>query len=191
MSKILWKPGTMLYPLPAVMVTCGYEDNINIITIAWTGIICTNPAMTYISLRKERYSYDIIKKSGVFAINLATEELCKALDYCGVRSGINENKFASMNLSYEKAPLTGCPVLTASPLNIECRVKSITELGSHDMFLSEIAGINAEEKYIDANGRFTLDKCKLIAYSHGKYYTLGKEIGKFGFSVKRKNKKTS
>lgn len=186
MGKISWKPGTLLCPVPVVMVSCGDMEKSNIITVAWTGIICSDPAMTYISVRKERYSYNIIKENMEFVINLTNEELAKVTDICGVKSGKNEDKFLLNNLTKEKASLVKCPIIKESPVNIECKVKEIKELGSHDMFIAEIVSVNVDEKYIDDTGRLDMERCKLIAYSHGQYYKLGEKIGKFGYSVERK-----
>ena len=186
MARQTWKPGTLVYPLPAVIITCKNEGIENALTVAWTGTICTDPAMTYISIRKERYSYDLIKKSKVFCINLTTEELEYEKDYCGVKSGKNENKFKSLNLETEPATMIDVPMLKKSPVTIECKVEEIKELGSHDMFIAKVLAINVDEKYLDETGKFDMEKCNLIAYSHGQYYTLGKNIGKFGFSVKKK-----
>lgn len=185
MCKIIWKPGTMIYPLPAVMISCGTMEKSNIITVAWTGTICTNPAMTYISIRPERYSYEMIKESMEFVINLTTKELAYATDWCGVRSGAEYDKFKEMNLTKEEANFVACPMIKESPVSIECKVVEIKELGSHHMMLAEVLAVNAEEKYLDDNGKFCLEKCNLITYSHGQYYTLGENIGKFGFSVKK------
>ena len=185
MSKVMWKPGTMVYPLPAIMVSCGTMEEANIITIAWTGTICTNPAMTYISVRPERYSYEMIKKTGEFVINLTTKELAFATDWCGVRSGVQYDKFKEMQLTKEKCNFVSCPMIKESPVSIECRVKEIKELGSHHMFLAEVLAVNADGKYLDENGKFCLEKCDLITYSHGQYYALGENLGKFGFSVKK------
>ena len=168
MSKVTWKPGTFLYPLPVVMVSCGTMEKSNIITVAWTGIINTDPAMVYISVRPSRYSYNIIKESGEFVINLTNQKLVYATDWCGVKSGAQVDKFKEMNLTKESAKFVKCPMIKESPVSVECRVK---------------------EKYIDEKGAFDISKCDLIAYSNGKYYSMGKKIGKFGFSV-QKNKKT-
>ena len=189
MSKVTWKPGTFLYPLPVVMVSCGTMEKSNIITVAWTGIINTDPAMVYISVRPSRYSYNIIKESGQFVINLTNEKLTYATDWCGVKSGAQVDKFKEMNLTKEPAKFVKCPMIKESPVSVECRVKEIKKLGSHHMFVAEVLGINADEKYIDEKGAFDISKCDLIAYSNGKYYSMGKKIGKFGFSVE-KNKKT-
>lgn len=188
MSKVTWKPGTFLYPLPVVMVSCGTMEESNIITVAWTGIINTDPAMVYISVRPTRYSYNLIKDQGEFVINLTTKNLVKATDWCGVKTGAKVDKFKEMKLHKEKANFVKCPMIKESPVSVECRVKEIKELGSHHMFVAEVLGINADEKYIDEKGAFDISKCNLIAYSNGNYYSLGKKIGKFGFSV-QKNKK--
>lgn len=185
MSKLEWKPGTMVYPLPAVMVSCGTMEKSNIITVAWTGTICTDPAMTYISIRPERYSYDLIKENMEFVINLTTKELAYATDFAGVKSGADMDKFKELNLTREVAKKVACPLIKESPLNIECKVIEIKELGSHHMFIAEVVALNADEKYMDSNNRFCMEKCNLIAYSHGQYYELGNNIGKFGFSVKK------
>lgn len=185
MSRQIWKPGTMVYPLPAVMVSCGDMENSNILTVAWTGTICTDPAMTYISIRPERYSYNLIKESGEFVINLTTEELAYATDWCGVKSGASVDKFKEMNLTKEKAKFVSCPLIKESPVSIECKVEEIKELGSHHMFMARILSVDADENYMDENGKFCLEKCNLITYSHGEYYGLGNHIGKFGFSVKK------
>lgn len=189
MSRQTWKPGTLVYPLPAVMVTCKNNEEENVLTVAWTGTICTDPAMTYISVRKERHSYDIIKKSGVFCINLTTEDLAYATDYVGVKSGKNENKFEKLNLEKEQCTQINCSMIKNSPVTIECEVVEIKELGSHDMFLAKVVAVNVDEKYIDETGRFDMQRCNLMAYSHGHYYKLGDKIGKFGFSVQKKKNK--
>jgi len=188
MSKQKWKAGNMIYPLPAVMVSCGDKQEANIMTVAWTGTICTNPPMTYISLRPSRYSYKIIKETGYFIINLTTRKLVRATDYCGVRSGKDRNKFEEMGLTpfYEEG--TSCPMIYESPVNIECKVKEIQELGSHHMFIADILNVYVDEKYIDETGKFHLNKTDLIAYSHGSYLTLGAELGTFGYSIAKKKK---
>ena len=188
MSKVTWKPGTFLYPLPVVMVSCGNMEKSNIITVAWTGIMNTDPAMVYISVRPTRYSYNIIKESGEFVINLTTENLAYATDWCGVKTGAQVDKFKEMNLTKEPAKFVKCPMIKESPVSVECKVKEIKELGTHHMFVAEVLGINADEKYIDEKGAFDISKCDLIAYSNGNYYSLDKKIGKFGYSV-QKNKK--
>lgn len=188
MSKVTWKSGTFIYPLPAVMVSCGTMEESNIITVAWTGIINTDPAMCYISVRPTRHSYEMIKKTGEFVINLTTKDLAYATDWCGVKTGAKVDKFKEMKLTKEKANFVNCPMIKESPVSVECRVKEIRELGSHHMFVAEILGINADEKYINENGAFDISKCDLIAYSNGNYYSLGKKIGRFGFSVQKKKK---
>lgn len=188
MSKITWKPGTFEYPIPAVMVSCGTMEKSNIITVAWTGIINTNPAMVYISVRPERYSHDIIEKSGEFVINLTTEKLAFATDWCGVKSGRDFNKFEKMHLNKQKANFVKCPMIEEAPVSIECKVKEIKRLGSHDMFIADVLAINADEKYFNTQGGFDISKCNLIAYANGGYYALGKKVGKFGYSVQKKKK---
>lgn len=190
MSKLSWKPGTMIYPLPAVMVSCGsVPEEYNIITISWTGTICTDPVMCYISVRPGRHSYNIIKNNGEFVINLTTKSLAFATDWCGVKSGNEHKKFAEMGLTPVPASKVKAPLIKESPVNIECIVKEIKELGSHHMFISEVVAVNADEKYIDEKtGLFRLNDAVLLCYSHGKYYETGQLIGKFGFSVKKKKK---
>ncbi|QEK12766.1 flavin reductase family protein [Crassaminicella thermophila] len=190
MAKITWKPGTMVYPIPAALVTCGdCEENYNIITIAWTGTICTNPAMTYISIRPERYSYDIINKTKEFVINLTTENLAKATDFCGVKSGRDVNKFKEMHLTPQKASKVKAPLIKESPVNIECKVEKIVPLGSHHMFMAKVLAVNIDEELLDEKNKFHLDKAKPICYCHGDYYGLKKSLGHFGFSVAKKKKK--
>ena len=188
MSKVQWKGGTFIYPIPAVMVSCGTMEESNIITVAWTGILNTNPAMCYISVRPERYSHDIIKKNGEFAINLTTRQLAYATDWCGVKSGRDVDKFKEMKLTKEKANIISVPLIKESPVSVECKVKEIVPLGSHDMFVAEIVAIDADEKYIDEKGAFDIGKCDLIAYANGGYYPLESKIGKFGYSVQKKSK---
>lgn len=191
MAKQDWKPGTMIYPLPAVMVSCGNTpDEYNIITLSWVGTICTNPPMCYISVRPERHSYDIIKRNMEFVINVTTEELAYATDWCGVKSGKNVSKFEEMKLTPEKASVVQAPIIAESPLSIECRVKEIVPLGSHHMFIADVVNVKADEKYIDPRtGKFELDQSGIIAYSHGFYYPLGEKIGRFGWSVQKAKKK--
>ena len=189
MSKVEWKSGTFIYPIPAVMITSGNMEKSNIMTVAWTGILNTNPSMCYISVRPERYSYNLIKESGEFIINLTNEKLAYATDWCGVRSGSKFDKFKEMNLNKEKAKHVKCPIIKESPVAIECKVKEIRELGSHHMFVAEVLSIDADEKYIDEKGAFDISKCDLIAYANGGYYSLDKKIGKFGYSVEKKKKK--
>jgi len=190
MSKISWKPGNMIYPLPAVMVSCGAEgESDNIITVAWTGTICTNPPMTYISLRPQRHSYHIIEKSGEFVINLTTAELAKATDFCGVRSGRDLDKFKETGLTGEHGTLSYAPYIKESPVNIECRVEKITPLGSHHMFTARVVNILADDTYMEENGRFALEKTNPLIYSHGGYFETGRQIGSFGYSVKKNKRK--
>lgn len=195
MAKQTWKPGNMLYPLPAVMVsTADKAGNSNILTIAWTGTVCTNPPMAYISVRPERYSYHMIRESGEFVINLTTKKLARAADYCGARSGKDVDKWKECHLTRGTAStLKYAPVIEESPVQIECRVKSIQELGSHHMFLAEVTAVQVDESYMDAKGKFDLNRTGLIAYSHGEYLDLGKKLGTFGYSVRKKRikKKTT
>jgi len=188
MSKVIWKPGTCIYPIPAVMVSCGDMEKSNIITVAWTGILNTNPARVYVSIRPERYSYNLIKEKGEFVINLTTEKLAYATDWCGVKSGANVDKFKEMKLTKEKGEFVNCPMIKESPVSVECRVLSIKEIGSHHMFEAEVLSIDVDEKYIDEKGAFDISKCNLIAYANGGYYPLGEKIGKFGYSVQKKKK---
>lgn len=187
MSKELWKPGNMLYPVPAVMVSCGREgEKPNIITIAWAGTICSDPAMVSISVRPERYSYPIIRDTKEFVINLTTKELAYATDWCGVKSGREIDKFKEMKLTAGKAQtLKSAPIIVESPVNIECKVQDIVKLGSHDMFIAEVAGVQISSEYMNESGKFELNKLGLVAYSHGEYYEFGNKIGKFGYSVKK------
>ncbi len=189
MSKIQFKAGNMIYPLPAVMVTCGAtEEEHNIITIAWTGTICTNPPMCYISVRPERYSYDIIAKNKEFVINLTSKELANQTDWCGVRSGKKFDKFKKMNLTKGKAMVVNAPIIEEAPVNVECKVKEIVKLGSHDMFIADVVNVMVDENLMDESGAFKLGDAGLINYSHGHYYEQGLPIGKFGHSVQKKKK---
>ena len=189
MGKITWKPGTFLYPLPVVMVSCGTMEKSNIITVAWTGILNTKPPTVYISVRPSRHSYQMIKQQGEFVINLTNKNLVRATDWCGVKTGSKVNKFKEMNLHKEKANFVKCPMIKESPVSVECKVKEIKELGTHHVFIADVLAINADEKYIDSKGAFDISKCDLIAYSNGHYYSLGKKLGKFGFSVQKKRKR--
>ena len=190
MSKVSWKPGPWIYPLPAALVSCGSKpEDYNLITISWMGTVCTNPPMCYISVRKERHSYDLIKNAGEFVINLTNEEMAYAADWCGVKSGKEFNKFAEMKLTPIKGEKVDAPIVDESPLCIECKVKQIIELGSHDMFIADVVNVQADSRYIDpVTDTFKLSEAKLIAYSHGHYYKLGEEIGKFGWTVQKKKK---
>ena len=186
MGREIWKPGNMLYPLPVVMVSCRRpNEKANIVTVAWTGTICSDPAMLYISLRKSRYSYDIIKETGEFVVCLATKELCHALDFCGVKSGRDIDKFAACGLHELEMSTVSAPGIAESPVCIECKVKEIVELGSHDMFISDVTAVQADDRYMNADGKFDLALADPIVYSHGDYYTLNEKIGKFGYSVKK------
>jgi len=189
MAKRSLKPGTMLYPLPAVMVSCGSMDDSNIITIAWTGIINSEPPKIYISVRKERHSYGIIKSSGEFVINLTTKELAFAADHCGCRTGAKEDKFSQCGLHKLPADIVSCPMIEESPINLECRVFEVKELGSHDMFLADIVAVHADEELFDENGRILIEKAGLISYTHSNYMQVGpKSYGTFGYSVRKKKK---
>lgn len=187
MGKINWKPGNMVYPLPAALISCGETaDEYNLITISWTGTLCTNPPMCYISVRPERHSYGIIKRTGEFVINLTTKELARATDWCGVKSGRDFDKFKETGLTPGKASIVSCPIVEESPVSVECKVKEIVPLGSHDMFIADIVNVIVEDKYIDEESEaFSLFLSGPIAYSHGNYFTLGEKIGRFGWSVKK------
>ncbi len=189
MAKQVWKPGTLLAPVPPVLVSCGTMDKSNIITIGWTGIINSHPPMTYISVRPERYSYSIIEASGQFVINLPTKRLVFAADYCGVRSGKDIDKFAKMKLTKEEATKIVAPMIAESPVNIECIVKDNISLGSHNMFIAEIVAVNVDDSAFNKLGKLDFIKCGLIAYAHGEYFTLGESLGNFGFSVKKRRNK--
>lgn len=186
MAKQQWKAGNMVYPLPAVMVSVtDGNGNDNIITVAWVGTVCTNPAMVSISVRPERHSYGMIRATGEFVINLTTEKLAYATDYCGVRSGKDIDKFKEMKLTKEQASFVKAPMIGESPVNIECKVKSVEELGSHHMFLAEVLAVHADEAYMDETGKFDLNSANPLIYSHGEYYSIGNKLGKFGYSVKK------
>lgn len=187
-TKESWKGSVITSPLPPTLVTCGTIDNPNIFTVAWTGILNTQPPVTYISVRPERHSYNLIKNSNEFVINLTTEELVKAVDFCGVKSGKNIDKFKAMDLTAQKAFTVKAPILEQSPVNIECKVRKIIELGTHHMFIADITAVDAASELLDKNGRLALDKAGLLAYAHGEYFSLGKKLGSFGFSVKKKKK---
>ena len=187
MAKELWKPGNMLYPLPVVMVSVADKNGkANIITVAWAGTICSDPPMVSISVRPERYSYQILKDTGEFVINLTTKELTFATDYCGVKSGRNVDKFKDMHLTAMPASIVKAPLIGESPVNIECQVTEVKALGSHDMFMAKVVAVHADEKYMDENHKFHLEWSDPITYSHGTYYTCGEKLGTFGYSVKKK-----
>lgn len=189
--KQSWKPGTMIYPLPAVLVSCGEsEQEYNLFTVAWTGTVCTNPPMCYISVRPERHSYEIIKRTGEFVINLTTASLARATDWCGVRSGRDYDKFSEMGLKAESAAIVKAPVVAESPVSIECRVRQVIQLGSHDMFLADVVNVLVDEEYINPEtGKLELERAEIITYSHGEYFRLGEMIGHFGWSVRKKKKR--
>ncbi len=185
--KVNWKPGTLIYPLPAVLVSCGErEEEYNLLTVAWTGTVCTNPPMCYISLRPERHSYGIIRRTGEFVINLTTEDLARAADWCGVRSGRDCNKFVETGLTPAPGVVVKAPIVAEAPISIECRVKHVYPLGSHDMFLAEVVNVQADARFLDPEtGRFSLELARPIVYSHGQYFGLGELLGHFGWSVRR------
>ena len=190
MGKQVWKPGNMLYPLPVVMVSVRDRDGQdNIITVAWAGTVCTNPPMVSISVRPERHSYRMIKESGEFVINLVTEQLVKAADYCGVRSGRDVDKFKEMRLEKAEAEKIHAPMILNSPVNIECKVTECKELGSHHMFLATVEAVHIDEDYLNEKGKYCLNDTGLVTYSHGEYFLLGKKVGSFGYSVQKKKKK--
>ena len=189
MGKRQFKPGNMLYPVPAVMVSVAdKEGNANIITVAWAGTVCTNPPMLTISVRPERYSYHMIRETGEFVVNLTTEELALATDYCGVRSGRDTDKWADMGLTKEKASEVSVPLIRECPVNLECRVVRVDELGSHHMFLAQVVAVDVDEAYMDEKDTFHLSMAKPLAYSHGRYYGMGEELGSFGYSVRKQEK---
>lgn len=185
-TKESWKGSVITSPLPPVLVTCGTMEQPNVLTVAWTGILCTQPPVTYISVRPERYSYDIIKRSGEFVINLTTEELVKAVDICGVKSGRNTDKFALTGLTCEPAAEISVPIIQQSPVNIECKLRDILPLGTHDMFIADIVKVDAAKELLDEKGRLALEKAGLLAYAHGDYFALGRQLGSFGYSVRKK-----
>jgi flavin reductase (DIM6/NTAB) family NADH-FMN oxidoreductase RutF len=191
MTKVDWKPGTMIYPLPAVMVSLGETaEEYNIITIAWTGTLCSDPPMCYISVRPQRHSYEILRRTREFVINLTTRPLAFATDWCGVRSGRQYQKFEEMHLTPGPATVVKAPIIVEAPINIECRVTEIKRLGTHDMFIAEVVNVKADERYLDPRtGAFDLTKAEPLVFAHGQYFSLGKKIGKFGFSVEKKRKK--
>ena len=187
MGKQRWKPGNMLYPLPAALVTVAdKQGRANIFTVAWTGTVCSDPPMVSISVRPERHSHHMIEETGEFVLNLTTRELALAADYCGVRSGRDTDKAKDMGLTLIKGDEVGAPLLGESPINIECRVRQTLRLGTHDMYLADVVAVHADDAYMDADGRFRLDDADLIAYSHGTYFTLGEKLGTFGYSVKKR-----
>lgn len=186
MAKLFWKPGTLLCPVPVVLVTCGTLKDANAVTVAWTGIVNSDPAMTYISLRPSRFSHEIISKTGEFAINLVSEGMLRKVDSCGVYTGRKVNKIKTFSLTPEQGQIIAAPVLKESPLSLECKVTEVKSLGSHDLFLAEIVGVDVDEKFVDENGKLDLRQADLVAYSHGDYLKLGRKLGSFGYSVKKK-----
>lgn len=188
MAKITWKGSTLLAPVPPVLISCANQERDNLITVAWTGILNSDPPKTYISVRPERFSHAMIKESGEFVINLPSSHIVRSIDFCGCRSGKVLDKFEACSLTREPASSLSCPMVAESPVGIECRVTEILPLGSHDMFMADIVAVNVDERYIDENGKFRIEKCALAAYAHGQYFALGKKIGSFGYSVKKKRK---
>lgn len=186
MSKQVWKPGTLLSPLPASLVTCGTMESPNVLTIAWTGIINSTPAMTYVSVRPERWSHHLIEENMEFCINVTTSDLVKAVDFCGVRTGKDTDKFKECNLTPIPASVVSCPIIDECPISLECKVKEIKRLGSHDMFIAEIVSVDVEDDYVDKDGKLDLRKSGILFYSHGEYFSQGKKIGQMGYSVKKK-----
>lgn len=185
-QKQRWNPGALLAPVPAVLVSCGTMEKPNLLTVAWTGIVCSQPATTYISLRPERYSYPIIRESGEFVINLTTRSMARAVDFCGVRSGREMDKFSHCHLTPVSVPPLSCPAVAESPMQILCQVTQVLPLGSHDMFLAKIVGIEVDSALLDAQGKLRMDRCGLLAYAHGEYFALGEKLGSFGYSVRKK-----
>ena len=188
MAKTTWKGGTLLAPVPPALVTCRDGDRDNVLTIAWTGIVNSDPPKTYISVRPSRHSYEIVKKSGVFAINLTTKALARAADWCGVYTGAKVDKFERCKLQKEEAREINCPILADAPLVLECRVSDVIPLGTHDMFLADIVAVDVDDSLLDESGKLHMERAELIAYSHGEYYELGKKLGKFGYAVAKKKK---
>ena len=189
MAKISWKGSALLGPVPPVMVSCGDMERSNIITVAWTGILNTQPPKTYISVRPSRHSYNIIKESGEFVINLTPASLVREADFCGIYTGKKVDKFARCNLHRQSASQVSCPMIEEAPLSLECRVCEIVPLGTHDMFIADIVAVNVDEDLLDKDGRLCIDRARLTAFAHGEYFELGKKIGSFGFSVKKKKRK--
>jgi flavin reductase (DIM6/NTAB) family NADH-FMN oxidoreductase RutF len=190
-TKQTWKGSVITSPVPPTLVSCAYGDIKNVFTVAWTGILCTQPPVTYISVRPERFSYELISKSKEFVINLATQEMVRAVDICGVKSGRKVDKFELTGLSTDSASKVTAPIIVQSPVNIECRVRETVKLGTHDMFIADIIALDIANELIDENGRLALEKAGLLAYSHGEYFGLGKKLGSFGYSVRKKKKKSS
>ena len=188
MPKIKWKAGTILAPVPPALVSCRYGGRDNLITVAWTGILSSDPPKTYVSLRPERFSYGLIKASGVFCVNLPSSHVIRSIDFCGVRSGRDVDKFAECRLTADEAFEIDCPTVAECPISLECRVTDVTPLGSHDMFVADIVAVDVDERYVDERGKLRVEQCSLAAYAHGSYFAMGKKIGSFGYSVKRKRR---
>ncbi len=187
MAREIWKPGNFIYPVPAVLVSCQDRDGrMNLFTAAWTGTVCTNPPMAYVSVRPERYSYPMLRETGAFVLNLTTVSMARAVDYCGVKSGRDVDKWKETGLTPGKASSVEAPVVLESPVNVECQVTEVKELGSHHMFLAEVRAVQVDGEYLDRNGKFHLEKAGLLAYSHGAYYGLGEVLGTFGYSIRKK-----
>ena len=191
MAKLQWKPGTLLAPAPPALVSCGTKEEHNVLTAAWTGIVNSEPPMTYVSIRPQRHSHSIIKEKGEFVINLPTEAIVKATDLCGVKSGRDVDKFALAGLTAEPSNLVAAPGIAECPISLECKVREVTHLGSHDMFLADIVAVDVDPKYVDEKGALHMEKAGLLAYAHGAYFGLGKQLGTFGFSVRKKPLKKS
>ncbi len=189
MAKQHWKGSVLLAPVPAALVSCGTTENPNVLTIGWTGVLCTHPPMTYISVRPSRYSYPILMEKKEFVINLTTSAMCRETDFCGVRSGKDTDKFAQCGFTPEPAKTVSAPMIAECPISLECKVTETKELGSHTMFIAEITGVNADERFIDSKGKLNLQQCGLMAYAHGEYFALGRKLGDFGWSVRKKKKK--
>lgn len=190
MAKQHWKGSVLLAPAPAALVSCGTMEQPNVLTVAWTGVLATHPPMTYVSIRPSRHSYPMILEQRDFVINLTTSAMCRETDYCGVKSGRDVDKFAACHLTPEPSVTVTSPMIAECPVSLECQVRDIKELGSHTMFLAEITGVNVDERYIDSKGKLNLQQCGLMAYAHGEYFALGRKLGEFGWSVRKKKKKT-
>jgi flavin reductase (DIM6/NTAB) family NADH-FMN oxidoreductase RutF len=189
MPKQIWKPSTLLTPIPAALVTCGTMEHPNVLTVAWTGIVCSSPAMTYVSIRPERFSHHLIQESGEFVINVTTAELVRAADFCGCRSGADTDKFAEAGLTPVPASQVAPPLIEESPVSLECRVVEVKHLGSHDLFLAEIVAVDVDDTCVESDGKLNLRKCGIVFYSHGEYFGQGKKLGQMGYSVRKKRPK--
>lgn len=189
MSRQTWKGSTLLNPVPPALVSCGPKERPNLITVGWCGTVCTRPPMVSVSIRPERYSYGLIRESGVFVINLPTEALVRAVDWCGARSGRDHDKFAAMHLHPAPAAGVDTVLLAESPVNLECQVRQVLPLGSHDLFLAEVTAVDVDESLLDENNQLRLDRAGLVTYSHGEYLALGRKLGSFGYSVRKKKRR--